>query len=304
MNAPVLPGAAAGDGRRGILWMLLTMFLFASINAVAKYLALTYPVPQVVWARYAFHLLLLLLLLRASLPRVTASRRLGLQLTRSLLMVTTTAMFFTGIHFIPLADAGAIMFVAPVLVTALSVPLLGEPVGPRRWAAVVFGFVGALIIIRPGASVMHAAAFLPIGAACLHALYQIITRKVSAADAPLTSLVYTALIGVIVSSAVVPFFWTAPDAAGWALMVLLGMLGGGGHFAMIKAFEAAPAATVTPYGYTILLWATLFGFVLFADLPDHWTVVGALVIVLSGLYIFHREQRRRGAIGPGTLDLD
>lgn len=304
MNAPQLPGTAAGDGRRGILWMLLTMFLFASINAVAKYLALTYPVPQVVWARYAFHLLLLLLLLRASLPRVTASRRLGLQLTRSLLMVTTTAMFFTGIHFIPLADAGAIMFVAPVLVTALSVPLLGEPVGPRRWAAVVFGFAGALIIIRPGAGVMHAAAFLPFGAACLHALYQIITRKVSAADAPLTSLVYTALIGVVVSSAVVPFFWTAPDAAGWALMVLLGMLGGGGHFAMIKAFEAAPAATVTPYGYTILLWATLFGFVLFADLPDHWTVVGALVIVLSGLYIFHREQRRRGAIGPGALDLD
>ncbi len=302
MSAPAAPGALAGDAGRGILWMLLTMLIFASINALAKQLTLTYPVPQVVWARYAFHMVLLLVLLRGRLPRMLASRRLGLQLTRSLLMMFTTGLFFTGVRFIPLADAAAIMFVAPILVTALSVPLLGEPVGRRRWAAVLVGFAGALIIIRPGLGVMHAAAVLPFLAACLHSLYQIFTRKVSADDPPLTSLVYTALIGSLVSSAVVPFFWTTPDAMGWALMILLGLLGGGGHFALIKAYQAATAATVTPYGYTILLWATIYGFVLFADLPDTWTVVGALVIVLSGLYIFHREQRRRGAVGPGTLD--
>ena len=302
MSAPAAPGALAGDAGRGILWMLLTMLIFASINALAKQLTLTYPVPQVVWARYAFHMLLLLVLLRGRLPRMLASRRLGLQLTRSLLMMITTGLFFTGVRFIPLADAAAIMFVAPILVTVLSVPLLGEPVGRRRWAAVLVGFAGALIIIRPGAGVMHTAALLPFFAACLHALYQIFTRKVSADDPPLTSLVYTALIGGLVSSAVAPFFWIPPDAMGWTLMILLGLLGGGGHFALIKSFQAAPAATVTPYGYTILLWATIYGFVLFADLPDIWTVVGALVIVLSGLYIFHREQRRRGAVGPGTLD--
>jgi len=285
-----------GEGSRGILWMLLTMLLFAGINAIAKYLTLTYPVPQVVWARYAFHLLLLALMLRSRLPRAARTRRLGLQLTRSLLMVLSTAFYFTGIHFIPLADAGAIMFVAPILVTALSFPLLGEQVGPRRWAGVAVGFVGALIVIRPGFGVMHAAAVLPFCAACLHALYQISTRKVSAVDTPLTSLVYTALIGGLVASAVVPFAWTAPDAAGWALMLLLGLLGGAGHFAMIKAFQLAPAATVTPFGYTTLLWVTLFGFLLFDDLPDAWTVLGALVIVSSGLYIFHRERKRRAAV--------
>ena len=282
------------DGGRGILWMLLTMLIFACINAIAKYLALSYPVPQVVWARYAFHLLLLALLLRGRLPRAAATKRLGLQLLRSSIMVITTGLYFTGIHFIPLADAGAIMFVAPILVTALSLPLLGEPVGPRRWAGVAAGFVGALIIIRPGLGVMQAAALLPFCAACLHALYQIATRKVSSIDPAITSLVYTALVGGLVASAVVPFFWTAPDAAGWALMALLGFLGGVGHFALIKAFQAAPVATVTPFGYTILLWVTLFGFVLFDDLPDAWTIVGALVIVASGLYIFHREQQRRG----------
>ncbi len=282
------------DGGRGILWMLLTMLIFACINAIAKYLALSYPVPQVVWARYAFHLVLLALLLRSRLPRAAASRRLGLQLLRSSLMVITTGLYFTGIHFIPLADAGAIMFVAPILVTALSLPLLGEPVGRRRWAGVAAGFVGALIIIRPGAGTMQAAAFLPFCAACLHALYQISTRKVSTVDPPITSLVYTALIGGLVTSAVAPFFWTAPDAAGWTLMALLGFLGGVGHFALIKAFQAAPVATVTPFGYTMLLWVTLFGFVLFDDIPDAWTLVGALVIVASGLYIFHREQQRRG----------
>ncbi len=286
------------DGGRGILWMLLTMFLFACINAIAKYLALSYPVPQVVWARYAFHLLLLALLLRGRLPRAAATKRLGLQLLRSSIMVITTGLYFTGIHFIPLADAGAIMFVAPILVTALSLPLLGEPVGRRRWAGVAAGFVGALIIIRPGAGAMQAAAFLPFCAACLHALYQITTRKVSSIDPAITSLVYTALVGGLVASAVVPFFWTAPDAAGWALMAMLGFLGGVGHFALIKAFQAAPVATVTPFGYTILLWVTLFGFVLFDDLPDAWTIVGALVIVASGLYIFHREQKRRGDDGP------
>ena len=286
------------DGGRGILWMLLTMFLFACINAIAKYLALSYPVPQVVWARYAFHLLLLALFLRGRLPRSAATRRLGLQLLRSSIMVITTGLYFTGIHFIPLADAGAIMFVAPILVTALSLPLLGERVGPRRWAGVAAGFVGAIIIIRPGVGVMHAAALLPFGAACLHAIYQITTRKVSNIDPAITSLVYTALVGGLVTSAVVPFFWTAPDAAGWTLMALLEFLGGVGHFALIKAFQAAPVATVTPFGYTILLWVTLFGFVLFDDLPDAWTIVGALVIVASGLYIFHREQRRRGGDGP------
>ena len=283
------------QGRRGILWMLLTMLVFAVLNAVAKHLTQTYPVTQVVWARYAFHMVLLAFLLRGRLRQVMASQRLGLQLLRSALMVLSTGLFFAGIQRIPLADASAVLFVAPLLVTALSVPLLGERVGPRRWVGVAVGFVGSLIIIRPGAGVMQAAAFLPLAVAGLHAIYQITTRKVSAVDAPLTSLVYTALVGALVASAVVPAVWVTPDAAGWGLMAVLGLLGGGGHFALIKSFQAAPASTVTPFGYTALLWATALGFVFFDDLPDAWTVSGAAVIVASGLYIFRREHPRPAA---------
>ena len=290
--------AAPGDERRGIGWMLLTMALYASMNAIAKHLMLTYPVPQVVWARYAFQMLLVVLLLRGRLPRVMAARGLKLQLGRSLLLLCSTALFFSGLRVIPLADANAIMFVGPLLVTALSMPLLGERVGPRRWAGVAIGFMGALIIIRPGAAVMHEAVLLPLGAACTYALYEITTRRLSRTDRAVTTLAYSALIGALATSLAVPFVWKPPDATGWLLMAAMGTVAGSAHFALIKAFEAAPAATVSPFGYTTLIWATVYGFVLFGDLPDAWTVSGALVIVVSGLYIFRRERRRR-VQGPG-----
>ena len=295
---------AGFDTRRGILWMVLTMFIFASINAVAKTLAESYPVAQVMWARYAFHVALLVLLLRDRLFRIVVSGALGLQFTRSVLMVSTTGLYFAALHLLPLADVGAVMYVAPLIVTLLSVPLLGESVGPRRWAGVCVGFLGALVVIRPGGGVMQVAAFLPLAAAVLHALYQITTRKVSAVDSPMTSLVYTALVGAIVTTVWVPVVWVAPDIRGWTLMMLIGLLGGSGHFALIKAFQAAPAATVTPFGYTTLIWLTAYGYVLFGDLPDRMTVVGALIIVMSGLYVFRREQVRKATPGapPGAID--
>lgn len=278
--------------------MLATMVMFAGINATAKYLTLSYPVIQVVWARYTFHVLLLAALLGPRLPRVMKTGRPGLQLTRSCLLTVTTILFFNAISRIPLADASAIMYTAPLLVTALSMPLLGERVGPRRWFGVVAGFAGALVIIRPGAGIMQYAALLPLGAACTHALYQLATRRVSHTDRPLTSLAYTPLMGMVATSAVVPFFWTAPDPRGWLLMALLGLFGGAGHFMLIKAFQASPAATVTPFSYTNLIWATLFGYFLFGDLPDAWTVLGAVAVAASGFYIFRREQRHRPAAPP------
>ena len=287
--SPARPGAA----RRGILWMLLTTLLFVSMDSLAKQLSQTYPVPQVVWARYVFHVLLLALYLRGRVPRTLRTGHLGLQLLRSVFLLGATGMFFTALSFIPLAEASAIMFVAPILVTAFSLPLLGEHVGPRRWASVVVGFGGALIIIRPGSEAMDPAALFALGAAGSYAFYQITTRKLAHSDPPLTTLAYSALVGAIVTSLVVPFFWVQPDAAGWLAIVGLGLFGGIGHFALIKALESAPAATVTPFGYAALLWATMFGFVIFGDLPDLWTVVGAAVIVASGIYIFHRERAAR-----------
>ncbi len=278
---------------RGILWMLATAFCFVSMDALAKYLSQSYPVLQVVWARYVFHLLILALVLGPRLPRVARTGRLGLQFLRSLFLLGATGLFFAALSFIPLADATAIMFVAPILVTAMSVPLLGEYVGPQRWASVVVGFLGALVIIRPGSDAMEPAALLALGAASCYGFYQIATRRLSATDAPLTTLMYSAAVGVLVSSAAVSFFWVTPSPADWLTMMGLGLFGALGHFALIKAFQAAPAVTVTPFGYVNLLWAVLFGFVFFGELPDAWTMLGAAIIAASGLYILHREKLRR-----------
>lgn len=296
MSSESVPAAeAAADGRRGILWMLLTTLCFISLDTLAKYLTESYPVPQVVWARYVFHVVLLALYLGFRLQSVMRSARPRLQWLRSVLLVGATGLFFSALSFIQLAEATAVMFVAPLIVTGLSMPLLGERVGPRRWAGVAIGFLGALVIIRPGAAAMEPAALLALGAACCYALYQIATRVLARHDAPLTTLAYSALVGAAASTAVVPFFWVTPDLAGWSAMVGMGFFAGIGHFALIKAFSAGPAATISPFGYFTLIWATLFGYAAFGDLPDLWTVAGALVIAGSGLYIAHRERVRRGA---------
>lgn len=283
------PGVQEAPGR-GILWMLLTSICFVAMDSLAKHLTQSYPIAQVVWARYAFHFLLLALVLGPRLRRTMHTRRLGLQCLRSLLLLGATSLFFAALSFIPLADATAIMFVAPIVVTALAMPLLGERVGPHRWASVVVGFLGALVIIRPGTEAMDPAALLALGGASCYALYQIATRRLSATEALLTTLAYTALIGVLATSALMPFLWLPPAPMHWFAMIGLGLLGGIGHFALIKAFQFAPAATVTPFGYSNLIWAVLFGYLIFGDLPDGWTVSGALVIAGSGLYIAHRER--------------
>lgn len=281
------------DARRGILWMLAAMLMFTGTNAFAKLLMAHYPVMQVVWARYFFQFLLLLIFIGPRLNRVMVTAKLKLQLGRSLLLCGTSVLFFFGLSQLALADISAVMFVSPILVTALSMPLLGEKVGLRRWAGIVIGFIGALIIIRPGFGMMQNAALFPLGAACLYALYQISTRFLGRTDDAMTTLLYTASSGTLITSALVAFFWEMPDLTGWVMMAALGVTSNLGHFSMIKAYQAAPAASVAPFSYVNLLWATMFGFILFSDLPDLWTISGAIVIAASGLYIFHRENRQR-----------
>jgi drug/metabolite transporter (DMT)-like permease len=280
---------------RGILWMLAATSIFVGLDTVAKYLSQTYPVPQVLWARYIFHMVLIVLFLGRRLPLTLRTARLGLQLLRSVFLLTATGFFFTAISFVPLADATAIMFVAPILVTALSMPLLREYVGPRRWASVFVGFLGALIIIRPGTEAMDPAALFALGAAGAYGLYQIATRRLSGSDTAYTTLFYSGSVGALATSLFVPLFWVPPSPEDWAIMASLGLFGGLGHFALIRALEAAPIATVTPFNYASLLWATLLGFVVFDDLPDVWTALGAAIIAGSGLYIVYRERVRRVA---------
>ena len=292
MTSPPPASSGISDHRRGVLWMLLAMFLFTGMDACAKTLIQTYPVVQVVWARYFFHVLILAVVLAPRLRGLMRTERLGLQLMRSLLLLLTTGLFFSGLQFVPLANASAIMLASPIVVTALAIPLLKERVGPRRWMGVMAGCLGAAVIIRPGSEFMQLASLFTLGAACTYALYQISTRFLSQSDPVLTTLLYSASIGALVTSAVVPFFWVTPAPADWLLFILLGLLGGIGHFAMIKSLTVAPAAVVVPFTYSNMIWATLYGFILFAELPDMWTVAGAVIIAGSGLYIFHREQRQ------------
>jgi drug/metabolite transporter (DMT)-like permease len=206
--------------------------------------------------------------------------------------MTTTGLFNLALRTTPLATATSIMFTTPLLVTVLSIPLLGEKVGRRRWTGLAVGFLGALVIVRPWQEEIGgpaAGVFFLLIAALFNANYQIATRFVRT-DEPLTSLLFTATAGAIVTSAIVPMFWTPPTLGQWLLLMASGLAGGLGHFCLIKAMTAAPASVVAPFSYSSLIWATTFGLLIWGDWPDLWTWVGAGLIIGSGLYIFHRER--------------
>lgn len=294
-------GEAAGQRDNhavGILWMLVTVLCFTSLDTLVKHLLETYSLVQVTWARFFFATIVACLWAGRSLPQVVKSKAPALQLSRSLLLALTTASFNAGVRLVPLATATTIMFLAPILVTVLSVPLLKEHVGLRRWIGVLIGFVGALVVVRPWEShaglFISGAAFLLI-AALLNASYQITTRKVRLYDEPLTSLFYTSVVGAFVTTFFVPFHWQWPDATDWLLLIGTGLLGGVGHLFLIQAFRRAPASVAAPFSYSSLVWAALFGWIFFAEWPDGWTWLGAALIIGSGLYIFHRERQHRSS---------
>ncbi|HUN51742.1 MAG TPA: DMT family transporter [Candidatus Sulfotelmatobacter sp.] len=285
---------------RAIGFICLAFSVFPFMNAGVKFLTPHYSMAQILWARYFGHLILMLLVFmpRRGL-RLFATGHLGTQVTRSLAMLASTAFYFLGLKGTPLATAASISFIGPLLVTALSVPMLGEHVGPRRWAAVVIGFVGALIIIRPGTGAVHWSALFVVGSAVAYALYQILSRRMAAHDSPETSVAYAALAGAAVTTLALPFGLRAPDN-NLDLMVMLGLglCGGTGHYFVVKAFETAPASALSPFSYGQLIWATLLGYVVFGDFPDGWTWVGAAVIVVSGLYMIYREAQLKKITAP------
>ena len=275
----------------GILLAMGAILLFCLMDLQAKYLGQYLHVTQIVWARY-FGLFIILMVLFA--PRrglgLVRSKRPVLQWIRSLLLLFCTIAFFLAIQFMPLADAVSISFLSPLLVTALGVPLLGEVVGKHRWGAVFVGFLGAMIIIRPGLGVMHWAAWLLLAVAFGYALYQITTRMISGHDDAVMSLFYTAFIGAGLVTVIVPFFWRNPvETEHWLMLAGLGAIGGLSHYMLIKALEFAPVSVLAPISYTSLPWNTLFGYWVFGDLPDRWTVTGACILIATGIYILYRE---------------
>jgi drug/metabolite transporter (DMT)-like permease len=282
---------------RGILLMCAGVSMFPFMNAAVKLLTAGYPVSQIVWARFTGHLVIMLIVFLPQYGRaLLATRRPAVQIARSVLMLVSNLVFVMAIGAVPLATASAIGFTSPLLVTALSVPLLHESVGWRRWSAVLVGFAGALLVIRPGAGFHDPAVLLLLFSSGAYALYQIATRWVSFYDGAATGIVFSALLGSLVMSTVLPFVFVWPhDIADWLLFCCLGLLGGAGHYLVIRAFQAAPAAVIAPLGYVELIGTATLGYLIFGNFPDLWTWAGAAIIIASGLYIAMRERKRRTA---------
>lgn len=281
--------------------MLAAMTLLPIMDGLAKGLSESYPVTQVVWARYFFHFafMLPLLLLRFGV-RALVPKRIGLQLVRGGLLLGATLLFFFALSVMPQATVLALFFVSPAVVTVLAPFLLGERVGGWRVVAVIVGFLGVLLILRPGMEVEGVVgwgAALAIGAGVIHGFYMMFTRRLAGSAPPLVTLGYTAVIGALVMSFVMPFVWIRPTPGDFGIMVLLGILAAGGHFLLIKAFDHAPANWLAPLGYAEIVTAVIFGFLAYGHLPDALTWAGIAVIVCAGVWISVREQRLVAAGG-------
>lgn len=293
-NLPPILAPAGNPARktqmRGIALLLMAIVIFSMMDATAKYLGESYPPAQIVWARFVGNLAIVAVILGPRLPRTLVSTRPGLQLARGLTHIASSGLFFTSLQFIGLADATAIMDINPVLITLGAAVFLGESIGLRRILGIGAALVGALIIIRPGAGVFHPAGVLPLIGAFTYAAGAILTR-LTREDSTATSILWSALVGSILASLVVPFFWQPIDPRHIWAFVLLGLLGAVSQALLIRAFALAEASAIAPFGYTGLIWAGFWGWLVWGAIPDVWTVIGALIIVLAGIYVWMREAR-------------
>lgn len=282
--------AAAENHLAGIALMVAAMMVVPFMDALAKFLSDRYAVLQLTWARFFFHFMILapLVLYRHGAAALRPAQP-ALQLLRSGFTLLATILFFAAIARMPIADALALLFVAPMVVTALSSVLLGERVGPRRWTAVVAGFAGALLILRPGFGVAQLGSYLAIGAGVSFAFYTLLTRKLAGSAPPLVTLAYTAVTGAVLMSIAVMPGWITPPPSDLLMMAGIGAIAAFGHFLLIRAFDHAPASLLAPYSYSEIIMATAVGWFIFGDFPDGWTWTGIAVIVASGIYISWRE---------------
>jgi len=283
---------------RGILLMLAAVFFFALLDATSKGLAATYPVPFLAWSRYLVHFLLMVVFLGPRLGRgLVATRRPVLQILRALLLVGVTACMMAALRAMPLAETTAVVFITPLLVAILAGPWLKEKIGLSRWLAVAVGFIGVLLVARPGGGLSGEGIAWALACAACYTVYQLLTRQLSPTENTLTMLFYTALVGTLSMTLATPWFGTIPSIQGWDWLRIcaMGLFGGTGHFLLIAAFRHAPASTLSPFLYVQLLWATLLGWLVFGHLPDALAALGMTIIAASGLglaLIQRRESRR------------
>ena len=283
------PRGSASPGR-GIFYSLLGGFLLTANDAVLKWLTGDYPVGQLLFFRGLFVLLAITLFVWRSggIESIRINSFWG-QFQRAGFAFASGFLFISGISYLPLADAIAITFAGPLFITILAAPMSGEDVGWRRWAAVAVGFFGVLVMVRPSSEAIQLAALFPLGASLAGALRDITTRRISAHETSMSILLFSTLSVILFGLGTLPFGWAPLTLLDLGLMGLSGLFVGGAHYFLIERFRWAEAALLAPFKYANMVWAVIFGFIIFADLPDAWTLSGAGFVVVCGLYIAHRE---------------
>jgi drug/metabolite transporter (DMT)-like permease len=291
-----------GDRVKAIGLMCLAVGFFSALDTSAKYL-ITHghlPMIQVVWARFLGQFLIMLSLLSAlPLTALLRTRKPKLEILRSFLMVSTTACNFLALRHLRLDQTVSVAIMAPLIVALLAGPFLGEWAGWRRLVAIFTGFIGVLIVVHPGIGGLHPAFAIAFAGMLAYAFFMLLTRFLAAHDAPLVMLFYSILVGTFALAPFAIWQWTWPDTAWeWLLLACLGVFGGTGHYLFIHAYRLAPAASVAPFLYVQILTMVAFGFAVFGDVPDTYTLIGAAVIVASGIYLLHRERTLREEVAP------
>ncbi|MCR9127848.1 MAG: DMT family transporter [Rhodobacteraceae bacterium] len=290
--SPIATQDAARIRAQAIGFMLIAILCFSLMDATVKVLAPRVGVVPTLWARYGGQMMIVLILIAPRMRTVGRTEMPGLQMARSLLMLCATICFFSGLSRIPLTEASALMAMNPVFITLGAALFLGESLGPRRIAGIVAALCGAMIVIRPGSEVFTAAALFPIGAAICYSGYALLTRRVGNRESVWTSLFYTGLVGTVLLTLAVPFAWQGADGTALALMAAVAVLGTAGQLSLIRAFSTGEAGMLAPYSYAGVVFAAVWSLSFFGEWPDIWTVLGALVIVASGLYVWYRETFR------------
>ncbi|WP_084596206.1 DMT family transporter [Pseudomonas massiliensis] len=296
MTKSALSLTGSSQPLKGMLLMVIATLLFASHDVLSKYLSGIYPVMLVIWVRYFVHTLLMMgIFLPRSGLRILRTRRPLLQILRALCLLGTSLLFTSGLQYIPLAEATAVNFLAPLLVTALSVPLLGERVTAGQWTAVLIGFCGVVTIVHPGGDLFTPAILFPFGSALCFCFYQILTRKVAEVDSPTTSNFFAGVFNTLLMSAVVPCFWHWPSWLDGIFMLALGTCGMTAHLLLTQAFRHAPPALLAPLGYCQIVFAGLYGLLIFNHQPTGLTIIGICVICASGVAAAWLQRRAKAA---------
>ena len=275
---------------KAIIFNLLAWVMLPIMDGFAKYLSSDLPVLQITWARYfvtvAFTLPIMFFFFRKNLVWTDKPK---LQLIRGLILLTANVCFFYSISIISLAKALTLAFIAPLIVTAFSPIFLGEKVGFRRWSAVIIGFIGSMVVIRPGFVEINLASLAALGTGVMYGFYLIITRKLSSSDNPLLTLLLTGVVGAIIISFVMPFVWIKPTLNQWSMMAAIGIFACVGHLFIILSLKYADASKLAPFSYFEIVTNIIIGYYFFSDFPDKWTFLGLFIIILSGIYISRRE---------------